>query len=425
VVHASAGSHASYFNAALYLGRNGNEGFGCDDTGGESRRIDPAVVVLPTTVDPADESLAWLAFDGRWGERGQGPFNGPTGPADKGRWTRPIDWQEGLRDSSVVIPAGDGGAESMARAFCRGVEIGSAQLIAFKLSPTRGLITLGVAAALGLMLIRRTTWHRAPLLPLVLPRSAGQVIRTAPRVPTRAPLVFAGIALLALPLSILTGALAAAVRAVPIVGRIVTFSEAGDGTRVLISLLVGSLANLLAAVVIVALVAWTMAELSLGRTPTLRGAVAAVAARARTLIAVVIRCVAVVSISFVTVVGIPFAVHRLVSYQFVIQCVMVEGLDDREAARRSVQLVRTRWWRTAVVLGVIAVAFTLVVSVAAMFLLVVVRPPFWVLSWLIGVAELAVVPVAAAAATYLYGAAASADAVVAERTVEDFEPAEP
>jgi hypothetical protein len=408
VVHASAGSHASYFNAALYLGRNGDEGFGCDDTGGDAVRLDPAVVLLPSGVDAADDPLAWLAFEGRWGERGRGPFNGPTGPADKGRWNRPINWQEGLRDSSVVIPAGDGAAASLAHAFCRGVEIGSAQLIAFKLSPPRAVITIALLAAVGWALIRRTTWSRVPALPVVRRRSAGQILRNSVRVPARAPLVFAGIALLAVPLSILAGAVAAVVRALPFVGRVVTLSDAGDGTRLVISLMVGGLASLLASVVIAALVAWTLGELSAGRSPTLGAALVAVASRWRPLLGALVRCVAVVGLAFLTVVGIPFALHRLVSYQFVAQCVVLEDLDGRDAPRRSVALVRHRWWHTAVVLGLIGLAITVVVGAAAMLLLVVVRPPFWLLSWLIGLAELAVVPVAAIAATLLYGDAASA-----------------
>src|SRR5690606_24183997 len=107
VVYTSARSHASYFGAALYLGRNGSEGFGCDDTGGPARRVDPEVVVLPDAADDPESELAWLAFLGRWGERGGGAYDGPTGPSDKDRWRNPIDRQESLRDGSVVVPGGD------------------------------------------------------------------------------------------------------------------------------------------------------------------------------------------------------------------------------------------------------------------------------------------------------------------------------
>jgi hypothetical protein len=80
VVYPSAGSHASYFGSALYLGRSASEGFGCDTTDGPSDRTDPSVVLLPDTVAGPDDPFAWLTFGGRWGERQSGPFNGPTGP---------------------------------------------------------------------------------------------------------------------------------------------------------------------------------------------------------------------------------------------------------------------------------------------------------------------------------------------------------
>lgn len=423
VVYPSAGSHASYFNSALYLGRNGNEGFGCDDTGGDSVRTDPRVILLPHRVDDPGDPFAWLAFDGRWGERQRGPFNGPTGPADKGRWTRPIEWQDGLRSSSVVIPGGDGAAESLAHAFCRGVEIGSAQLIAFKLSPTRALITIAVLAGLVWLLVRRTTWGRVPALPVVMPRTAGQIIRVSPKVLTRAPLLFLSIALAAAPLAIISGAVAGVVRAIPFLGRVVTLSDAGDATRLLISLLVGSLASLVASTVVVAVVAWTMGELSAGRNPTSRDVAQALGSHAGALFGGLVRCIGIVAVSFLTVVGIPFGIHRLVSYQFFTQCVMLEDRDGRDAPRRSVELVRGRWWRTAVVLGAIGLVFTIVVGVIAMALLVVARPPFWALSLFIGFAELLVVPIVAVAATLLYGAAASDDGDDEQPEAEAPEPA--
>ena len=38
VVHPAAGSHANYYDAALFLGRSGQQGFGCDDTRGDAAR---------------------------------------------------------------------------------------------------------------------------------------------------------------------------------------------------------------------------------------------------------------------------------------------------------------------------------------------------------------------------------------------------
>ncbi len=56
---------------------SGREGFGCDNTDGATRRLDPSVVMLPDQVTDAGDPLAWLAFQGRWGQRESGFFNGP------------------------------------------------------------------------------------------------------------------------------------------------------------------------------------------------------------------------------------------------------------------------------------------------------------------------------------------------------------
>jgi hypothetical protein len=72
VVYSSQRSHASYVQAAQYLGRGASEGFGCDNTQRPSTRLRPRVVVLPDAPGGPDDPFAWLAFNGRWGERQSG-----------------------------------------------------------------------------------------------------------------------------------------------------------------------------------------------------------------------------------------------------------------------------------------------------------------------------------------------------------------
>ena len=47
VVHPAAGSHANFYESALFLGRSGSQGFGCDDTRGPLNPIRPVVKVIP------------------------------------------------------------------------------------------------------------------------------------------------------------------------------------------------------------------------------------------------------------------------------------------------------------------------------------------------------------------------------------------
>ena len=52
VVWSSVGSHASYYDSAVMLGRSGAEGFGCDDTSNRTRTVAPTPVVMATTARP-------------------------------------------------------------------------------------------------------------------------------------------------------------------------------------------------------------------------------------------------------------------------------------------------------------------------------------------------------------------------------------
>ncbi|HEY1357869.1 MAG TPA: hypothetical protein VGF21_06160, partial [Thermoleophilaceae bacterium] len=111
LVYVASGSHASHYSSALWLGHSASEGWGCEDTRGPSRRV-PLHAVLLTS------RLAWLGYEGRWGERGDGPNTGPTGPNTKTRWRSPLTWQDGLRGRSLQVPAAVTLGQSVTGAFC-------------------------------------------------------------------------------------------------------------------------------------------------------------------------------------------------------------------------------------------------------------------------------------------------------------------
>ena len=145
VVYAAAGSHASFFDSSLHLGRSPSEGFGCDETSPPSRRLALEPILLPEEVDDdnADE-FGWLAFTGRWGQKERGSFNGPTGPITKKQWSTPITWQEGLRDSSTQIPLGETFGPNVVGVVCSGMATASRLLIEVTESPIPGVLVLGV-----------------------------------------------------------------------------------------------------------------------------------------------------------------------------------------------------------------------------------------------------------------------------------------
>jgi hypothetical protein len=124
VVYPAAGSHANYYSSALWLGRSASEGFGCDDTTGPSTRLEPEARLVR---EPAgrDDPFAWLAFEGNWGQEARGLFNAPTGPNTNKKWSRPIDWDDGLRGSSIAVPGGGTIGVSVSGFFCDAVAFGS------------------------------------------------------------------------------------------------------------------------------------------------------------------------------------------------------------------------------------------------------------------------------------------------------------
>ena len=80
VVHPAAGSHANFYDEALFLGSQGSEGVGCDDTRGPTRELRPIVRTIPSDPAAARAAFPWIGFEGRWGELQKAFFNGPTGP---------------------------------------------------------------------------------------------------------------------------------------------------------------------------------------------------------------------------------------------------------------------------------------------------------------------------------------------------------
>ncbi len=415
VVYSSKGSHASYFSSALYLGRRGDQGFGCDNTDGPSDRLDPEVVVLPDTVTDPNDPLAWVAFDGRWGERRSGSFNGPTGPVDKERWNQPIDWQDGLRSSSVVIPSGDNLGDSTISFFCDAVTWGSGVLIKFTQSPTRVILTVAILFLLGSWLVGRTDWAKVDPLPIRRRRRAGQIIRAAADSYRRSVSALVTFGSIYIPTAAIVSVLGALLAVAPFVGSLHDLAGSRSGTSMVLAVFAGSFANVAAYVAVNAMVATYVEAREAGRTQSPAEAVRLAWARRQALATGFVRAFVIVAGLLISIVGIPWGIRQLVRYQFLPQAVMLDGAaDGRSALDRSSDLVRGRWWHTAFVIG----TFNLLIGVAGLvfglvLLLVLPSLPLWLFSGLVTLIYAFVVPLAALAQTLLYGDA------VAEKTGAD------
>ena len=404
VVYPSAGSHASYYGSALYIGRSASEGFGCDTTDGPSHRTDPDVILLPDTVAGPADPFAWLAFDGRWGERQSGSFNGPTGPQDKERWTHPVDWHDSLRAASVVVPAGDSQADAIINTFCNVVETGSGSLITLKTSPLRLVITLAILAFIGKWLIGRTVWDKVDALPMIQRRRAGQIIRAAAGSYRRRAGILITIGLVYVPVSLLVGATTSVLQVVPLVSRVTALAGNVSETSLLFALLAGSAANLLAYVAVNAMVAAYYDLLSDGQQASGMDAVRRAWTHAPDLLAGFLRSLAIVVVLIVSVIGIPFGIWFLVRFQFMPQVVVTEHRNGRDALARSSQLVNGRWWHTALMVGLFNLLVVASGGIVGLLLLVLVAGiPLWLFSGLITLVYALIVPLAAVAQTLLFG----------------------
>ncbi len=404
VVYPSAGSHASYFGSALYIGRSASEGFGCDTTDGPSDRTDPEVILMPDTVAGADDPFAWLAFDGRWGERQSGSFNGPTGPQDKERWTHPIDWHDSLRAASVVVPAGDSQAESIINSFCSIVETGSGSLITLKTSPLRLFVTLLVLVLIGRWLVRRTVWTKLPAVPMIRRRRAGEIIRASAGSYRRRARVLITIGLVYIPTSIVVGLFASVLGFVPLIRRVTALAAGASETSLVFAVLAGSLASLLAYVAVNAMVASYYDMLGEGTEASGLEAVRRAWSHAGDLAVGFFWSVVIVSVLSVTVIGIPFAIWYLVRFQLMAQAVVTEDLDGRRGLARSAELVRGRWFHTALMVGLFNLLVVVSGGIVGLLLLVVAAGlPLWLFSGLITLVYALIVPLAAVAQTLLFG----------------------
>jgi hypothetical protein len=414
VVYTSQRSHASYYSPALYLGRSGAEGFGCDNTRAPSTRVDPRVVVLPDEVTDPSDPLAWINFEGRWGERHSGPNNGPTGPNTKPQWTAPVTWSEGLRDSSFIVPSGDTRGTNLLDTFCGVVEWGSGVYIRFVASP--GLVVLAIAAVVALIgfVVRRTSWDIVEPMPLVRRRRLGEIVRVSVRQVRANRATFAATVLLALPVAGIAMLLAVVARRLPFVRGFVEVSDS-DGTdgRWLVATMIATGLAILAFVLISAGVAWIVGNGAELRA-SVRDAAKAVWAKVIGLVVAVVLATVALGVLSLLVVGIPIAVWLFVRWQFTAQVVVLEGLGGRQALARSASLVRRRWFHTALVTLLALGAVGVVGMVVGLVLLIFFTGlPLWVLSAVIALVDVLVMPFAALVLTYLYG-----DAVASHRTAD-------
>ena len=409
VVHPAAGSHANYYDAALFLGRSGQQGFGCDDTRGEPVDLRPDVALVPSDPGAVGDEFPWLEFTGRWGQREASFYNGPTGPNTKDQWTAPLSWTdaEGAPFSYAVPASGLYGTQATS-AFCGVVASGSDALRRAVSNPARAALFLVGAVAVVAWLVRRTTWRPSAPLRLARRRSTGQVLSSVWRMYLRRFPLFIGIGAPIAVTTILPGVAhtwltswsESVGRASPAYGVLVVV-----GSLVLAAL--APLTFVLGQAAVVVAVRAIDAERPVGVV----GAYAGALRRGWQVLLTELLLATVVVACLVTVVLAPVGLVVLVAGLLLLPVVVLEGSWGWSAYRRSAHLVRPRWVKVVVLVALTTGAVVAVGPLLGTTLILATSLPFAVSNAVAGIVYALLVPLVALAYAYVYADAVVSDAV--------------
>ena len=409
VVYPADGSHAGFYDQALYLGSSGSQGVGCDDTRGADLVVHPAVVTIPSDPAAARAADPWIAFEGRWGELQPAFFNGPTGPNLKTQWTEPIRWSQDWRDRSYAVPTGGALGTRTTDFFCGAMAQGSRLL--WRAVDNPGPTILAVLAALIVVIVglRRATWRPSAPLRLARRRAWGQVIVSAARMYAARWRLFLGIGVLFLPISVVITALQAGVLSAATILGVENEGQAA-GLFALLALAIGAALTVLGFTLVQAATADALIEIDAGRTIGPVTAYRLALARAwRLLGSIAIAAVVVVLLgSFVVL--LPVAAWLVVRWALLAPVVALEGLAAVPALRRSGRLVRGQWLKVASLTIVSGGAVLVAGPLIGTALILLTDLPFWLLNAIAGIVYMLTMPFVALTTAYVYFDARIADA---------------
>jgi hypothetical protein len=350
VVYVAAGSHATFFQSAVYVENGGGgAGLGCDNTSRPLDRVRPQPVLVPTNPGQ-DGPFGWLTYRGHWGQREKGFNNGPQGPNTKRQWLEPFSWMDSARLASPKLPGGFGLGAPVTGAFCRVVQEVSGVLNV----GTRSLVGVAVIVVVLILLLAIpagiTKWGPIELTPLRRPRTFGQLLRTARQLYGRHWRTLLAIGLSSIPI----------IAAVYGIQRVLDAALPGGSVTTTITDAVGTLGRSLGYAVVAAVVITFIRGLQSGRSLGLVDSYREMLQHFWRVVVAQLLTNLIVAALAVTVIGFPVAIWKYVDWQFVQQEILFEDKRIRDAFRGSTRLVRRQWWRAARVAG-----FLWLLSVAA------------------------------------------------------------
>jgi hypothetical protein len=346
VIYDATGSHANYFSRALYLGRGAREGFGCDDTRKASQRLQLPTVLLPDIPSSPSAPYAWLAFQGRWGQRESGINNGPTGPGAKEQWLAPIEWADGLRTTSFEVPSGRAFGLSVGNFFCGAVSAGAIALN-WSLNHPVPFVALLILLVFGMLAsLAATTWRPPDPEPMRMERQGGQIFRATTRIYAEHLPTFVAAGASFVPVYLVAAGIQWVLFHITSVAPLIALDGRHGAVTAFLAVLIGGVGGLFASVIATGAVAVILNEIDAGRRILAGQAYRRVFRRLRPLARGMATEIIMVFLLTITVVGVPFAVHRFTRWSLFAQACMLDDLSGTESLRRSSELVRGHWWRT-------------------------------------------------------------------------------
>lgn len=412
VVYAGAGSHANFFTSDVYLGRSADEGFGCDDTSGPSTFRDTEARLLPASGAEGRGDLAWLSFEGRWGEFQPSPYDAPPGPAAKGEWDAPMEWQDSLRDSSFAIPASATVGPTATDAFCSVVRAGG-RIYTAVTSPFVLLLLVAGLVSVGGIAARSTKWSPPLPLPLRRRRESGQILRDSARFHRAHRPVMLALGALFIPAAIAETVIYQLVLDLAPLRSLIDTAGEDSLVSAAVALIVGGAGHVIAAAVVLAGAAGVAGMLDSGRRVGVREAFRRVGERLGAVLGVLGLATVAVILLVLTIVGIPVAVYLIGRWAVANQVAVLEGLPAREALRRSAGLTRGRWWRTVRLAAVVNILGAISGPAIGIALLFTTDLPLVAINAVSSLVFIVAMPFVGLAMAFLYG-----DLVAAETEEE-------
>lgn len=392
VTHPGTGSHADYPQAKLWFGKSASTGFGCDDSRAATNRIEPAVVLLPSTTDEitgADDPFAWLTFTGRWGQKAPSFNNGPQGPATKPAWEAPSQWVDDVgRAASVAVPPLGSRVTDF---FCGASAQGS--LLFVKALDEPLLVGVGALLVIGAIaaLILSTGWRPAASRPIGIERRAGQIFTASFRLQAEQWRAFGALGLVVFAGGVVAALGQSIVLDLVFRGDITSDADESSALAVPLAILAGAIVTVpVAAIVRTASVA-LVHELARHRRPTFRAALhGALKPPSGTYAALLLQLVA--TIGSVVHLFAPIALWLVARWAIATPEAVDEHLPVRQALRRSSVLTRHHRWRTLGISGVANVVVTFVGPLIGTVVLLATDAGFGLVNLVSGLIGIVLVP---------------------------------